>query len=351
MEFFHSLPIWWNFGILGLAGVFVWLGGVKIEGAVQTISKRTSLGTAFGGMLLLALSTSLPEIATTVTGGVLGDAELLTNNLLGGVTMQTAVLAVADMFLRRGALTHFAPSFVILLSGVLLVMLLGAAVTIMVMHETISIAQVGLGTTAIFITHILLSYGTYRSRDNPRWEAVIPEKTERAAEANPKEPKITDENMSLRKAWVVFAMGSLVILLGGSVVMMAAEALTTQTALGASFIGATFVAITTSLPELSTTTTAVRRGHHALAISNILGSNLWCVSLLFVGDLFFRSGPLLTAAPRQAIFNASLGIVMTCVYLWGLLERKDRTIWRFGVDSVVVLVLYVGGLVVLYTMR
>ena len=155
---------------------------------------------------------------------------------------------------------------------------------------------------------------------------------------------------TLHKAWLVFAGGSAAIFVAGWAVMASAEALTKQTGMAASFVGATFVAIATSLPELSTTITAVRRGHNAMAVSNIFGSNLWDVSLLFVGDLFFRSGPLLGAAPKQAMFTASLGLVMTCVYLWGLLERQDRTVWRFGIDSIIVLVLYFGGLAVLYTM-
>jgi cation:H+ antiporter len=51
------------------------------------------------------------------------------------------------------------------------------------------------------------------------------------------------------------------------------------------------------------------------------------------------------------MFTASLGLVMTCVYLWGLLERRDRQFLRMGIDSIIVLALYLGGLVVLYTIK
>lgn len=353
MPAFEAIPLWGNFGIFALAAAAVWLAGVRLEAAVKKISTATKLGTAFGGFVLLAVATSLPEVATTITGGVIGNAALVTNNLLGGVMMQTAILAVADCMLRRGALTSCTPQFSLLLGGVSLVMLIGVALAVMTAGDHFPVAGVGLGTTAIFSVHLILVYLNYRARRDPRWEPILADRDEEstAARSNREDEKESEENsITLRKAWLVFAGGGVVIFVAGWAVMVTAETITKQTGMAASFVGATFVAIATSLPELSTTITAVRRGHNAMAVSNIFGSNLWDVSLLFVGDVFFRAGPLLGAAPRQAMFTGSLGLVMTCVYLWGLLERQDRTVWRAGVDSAIVLVLYFGGLFVLYTM-
>lgn len=337
-----ALPLWVNLAIFAAAAVCVWFAGVRLEAAVQTISEKTGIGSAFGGLVLLGLATSLPELATTITGGTIGNAALVSNNLLGGVMMQTAVLSVADLALRRGALTFFAPKYSLLLGGVSLASLLGVALTVLILGDTISFLGVGLGSTTIFAANMMLIYLNYRSR-KPRWNPAVPHR-------EMKKPKPVTEPRSLRQAWIVFATGSAAIFLAGSVVMLSAETLTKQTGLAASFVGATLVAITTSLPELSTTISAVRRGHNAMAVSNIFGSNLWDVSLLFIGDIFYRQGPLLANAPRQAMFTCALGIVMTCVYLWGLLERRNKTLLRAGIDSIVVLAIYFGGLTMLYRM-
>lgn len=75
------------------------------------------------------------------------------------------------------------------------------------------------------------------------------------------------------------------------------------------------------------------------------------LALFFVADLFYRDGLIFMALPRSAIFLGALGIVVTCLYLWGLLERRDKTVLGMGIDSIAVLVLYLGGLVVLYFIR
>jgi cation:H+ antiporter len=108
------------------------------------------------------------------------------------------------------------------------------------------------------------------------------------------------------------------------------------------------VAVATSLPELSTTTAAVRHSYYATAISNIFGTNMLEVALLFVADIFYRHGPIMEGGGRQAIFMAALGLVLTIIYLRGLLGRKRRTVGRIGIDSALVLVLYLGGVAMLF---
>ena len=129
---------------------------------------------------------------------------------------------------------------------------------------------------------------------------------------------------------------------------LVAAALAEQTGLGDSFVGATLLASSTSLPELSTTLAAVRIGSYAMAVANIFGSNLIMVALILPADLCFTGGAILEHADRAGILSLSVGIVVTAVYLMGLIERRNRTVLRMGVDSLVVLVLYVASLVALY---
>jgi cation:H+ antiporter len=141
-------------------------------------------------------------------------------------------------------------------------------------------------------------------------------------------------------AALVFAAGWLLARLGDSIAQ--------QTGLGGGVVGMLMLAVATSLPEISTTLSAALHGNVTMAISNIFGSCLFDVALLFLTGVL-SAGPVVRDA-RSAVFVAALGVTMTAVYLWGLLEHRQRTILRLGVDSVMVLVLYVVGAVGVVTL-
>jgi cation:H+ antiporter len=146
-------------------------------------------------------------------------------------------------------------------------------------------------------------------------------------------------------------LASLAILASGSVLATTGQALAHQTNLGSSFVGATLLASTTSLPELSTTLGAVRLGAYSMAFANIFGSNAIMVALLFLNDLAFRQGPILETVDRSASFAATMGIVVTVVYLAGLIIRRHRVVLRMGIDSLAVLLLYALTLLGLFALR
>ena len=99
------------------------------------------------------------------------------------------------------------------------------------------------------------------------------------------------------------------MLVAGTVLVATGEAIATQTSLGSSFVGATLIASTTSLPELSTTIGAVRLRAYSMAFANIFGSNAIMVALLFLTDVVHRDGPILELVDRSAAFAATVGIV------------------------------------------
>ncbi len=149
----------------------------------------------------------------------------------------------------------------------------------------------------------------------------------------------------------IFAVAAAVTWLVGTRLAVYADLIAERTGLGKAFIGLVLLAVATSLPELSTTIAAVRLGSYSMAISNIFGSNAIDVSLVFLADTLYRQGPILQAVDRSSMFVALAGIVLTCVYLVGLIERRDRVVLRMGLDSAAVLGLYAGTLVVLYFTR
>jgi cation:H+ antiporter len=131
-----------------------------------------------------------------------------------------------------------------------------------------------------------------------------------------------------------------VLFIAGVTTAEVGSALASQTGLGEGFLGATLLAFSSSLPEMTTTIGAVRLGAYALAVSNIFGTNAFLVALLFVADIFYRQEPILQAVDRSAVFIAAIGILTTTVYLLGMIERHNRAIFGMGVDSLIVLIIY-----------
>lgn len=130
-----------------------------------------------------------------------------------------------------------------------------------------------------------------------------------------------------------------------------AQAVADQSALGSSFIGVTLLAASTSLPELSTTIAAVRLGAYTMAISNIFGSNLIMVLVLFPADIFYRQGEILHQADDTARLALLSGIFVTVIYVIGLLVKKKPRILGMGLDSVLVLTVYLASLYAFYSVR
>ena len=271
----------------------------------------------------------------------------MSGNLFGGVALQVAVLAIVDVVAVRGALTYFTPQPVLLFQGVMLLLLLGVAIAGAVAGDPLAVAGVGLTPvllTAGYVAMVRLSH----SGALPAWRATnVPDDTSPASDQA--QGAIVD--YANARLYTYCGLSAAVIFEAGWVLARTGDVLAEQTGLGASFVGVAFVAASTSLPELSTALGAVRRGNHQMAVSNILGTNCLELALFLPADIVYRGGPLLGALDRSALFAACMGIVVTSIFLLGLLERRDRTVLRMGIDSAAVLVVYFCGLAGLYAMR
>lgn len=328
----------------------IWWAGTRLEHYADVIALRTGLGREFTGMLLLAGATSLPEVATTLTAVLLLDnPTLAVHNLLGSVAFQTVILVVADAAKGRpGALTYFSPEFVLLIEGVGLVVLLQLTLAGITAHEVSTVSSVSLWLVVLVVAYVIMMYLVYRYRGQPRW---TPELADDFPVEEPDEERggvDLEEERPLRRIWTLFGVMSAVVLLGGWLAAETAEVLADRTGLGDAFLGATLLAFATSLPELSTTTAAARNGRYTVAISNIFGSNAFSVSLLLVAELCYPRGSVMGYGDDSLVLVAAIASAMTCMYLWGLMERENRTVLGVGWDSAAVVLTYAGGMVALY---
>jgi cation:H+ antiporter len=353
MLWFEGLPLAGNLALFAAGAVAIWVAGTRLAGYADAIAERTGIGRAWIGALLLGGITSLPEGATTVTASAIGNAPLAVNNLLGGVAMQVALLAVADAIVPGRALAARPRDPAVLLQGVILIVVLALAAGGIVAGE-VAVLGVGAWTAAIAGTAVFGFWLIHADGRRDTWEPVA--FREDGAERVDEKAAGAGAGGGARalpggRLYAYTVAAGAAILLAGYVVSRTGDALAEQTGIGASFVGVLLVAVATSLPEASTTIAAVRMGEYELAFANIFGANILDVSILLLADLVFTGGPVLGEVGAFSALGAVLGIVLTGVYLVAVLQRRRRVVLGMGIGSIVVLLLYLGGMGLLWTLR
>ena len=354
MPDFTALPLWGNLLVFAAAAAVVWVAGVRIARWAGAVAARTGVGDAVLGLVLLGGITSLPEVAVSVTGAVQGAGALAVNNLLGGLAFQVAILAVADLFVGRDALTSVNAEPGVLLQGALDVLLLTVvAVAIAVGDVAVPVLPFGVGAWSLALLPLyavaVLLVGRFRG--HAAWTPAERYGPGGDADADGVPDAYDPDAPALAGLAARIAAASVVILAAGAATTLAGEAIAEQTGLGSSFVGAVLLAGATSLPELSTAIESVRLRRYTMAFADVFGTNLIDVALIFVVDAIVVGPPVLSVLGPFSLVAALLGVLVTMIFVVGLIERRDRVVLRMGVDSVAVVLVYAGGIALLYRLR
>jgi len=332
--------------LFALCATIVWYAGARLAYLVDSLADRYKLAKSLVGLLILSLATSLPEVATTLTAAVQQASDLVLNNLFGGITLQTAILAMSD-FWARGAITNYPRKANHALEATLLVLLLSITLIVVHLGETFVVAGVGLGSVFIALTYAGAIWILRRYDDSTDWVPVdLPDPDPLPFPAPTGLAERGNHALILQSVAACAA-----ILVFGLLLVLCAERIADQSGLGKGFIGVTLLAGATSLPELTTSITAVRIGAYTMAISNIFGSNLIMLVLVFPADVLFRSGPILQNTSQTVSMALSFGIAVTAIYLIGLIVRRKPKWGPIGLDSILVLIVFIGSLLAYYYVR
>lgn len=343
---FTNFPLWINAALFAGSAILVWMAGTRLAGNADDIAIRTGLRRDFLGILLLGGVTSLPELAVAVTATLAKTPALTVNDLLGSAAMNIVILAVADAVVGRGALTSKLASSGVLLQGVLGIILLALIVAAVTAGDVLLLG-VGAWSWLMLVVFAGAIWALARPGADGGWVPVA------AAARRPTgtDPQAPEQPRSLQRLVIGTMAIAAVILVAGFVLARTADALAHQTGLGENFVGVAFLAVATSLPEVSTVLAAVRLRRYEMAMSDVLGTNLFNVIIVVLVDALHFGGPVLVEVGRFAAFSALLAIVLTALFLVGMIRRRDRTLLGLGIDSIAVLASYAGGMMVLYQLR
>ncbi|HEX2256252.1 MAG TPA: sodium:calcium antiporter, partial [Afifellaceae bacterium] len=213
-----------------------------------------------------------------------------------------------------------------------------------VLSGDVPIAGVGLWSAGLFAACVLALQLSSRYGRRHVW-TVVGEAPGADHDDTP-DPKLD----SLRSLILKTAAAGGVILVAGFFLSQSGDAIAEQTGLGSSLVGLVLVGFATSLPELSSIVAALRMHRYEMAVGDIFGTNLFNIALIFVADLAYPGGPVLAEATAFEAVAALIALVMTGIFVLGLLERRDRTILRMGYDSLASIAIYAGGLLLLLSL-
>lgn len=332
-----SLNIW-GFAIAAIVIGFV---GVKMTKIADDLAAKTDLGEAIVGAVLLGGSTSLPGIITSVTTAADGHAELAISNALGGIAAQTAFLGLADIVYTKANLEYAAASATNLSQGTLLLAFLVLPLMAIAAPE-VTLWQIHPVSFVLPVAYILGLRLVSSAKKNPMW---LPKKT---PEILDKPEEKTENDSSLIRLLIPFALCGLTVGIAGYVVAESSIAIVETTNVSESVFGGLFTAVSTSLPELVTSIAAVKQGALTLAIGGIIGGNSFDVLFMAFADLAYRQGSIYHALTQSQSFIIALTILMIAILLLGLLRREKYGIGNIGFESFLILLLYLGGFLLLF---
>src|SRR3546814_288500 len=147
--------------------------------------------------------------------------------------------------------------------------------------------------------------------------------------------------------WVRVALYGAFIFLGGYALSQTGDAIAGQTGITSAVVGFALIGTATSLPELVTVIAALKLRQPEMAFGQILGTNFINLSLLPLGDLIFSGEPVMNVLGAFETVSALLGAILIGIFMVGLLEHRNRTIFKMGVDSAAVIAVFVAGVAML----
>jgi len=315
---------------LALVGALIFLLASRLARQADTIAKETGLGGLWIGSVLLAASTSLPEILTDVNAALLDLPDIGVGDLFGSTLANMLILAALDLiFARRRILHQVAIGHAqVGLLGMLLTVMAGLAIFTRGWGR---IGHIGLETILIAALYLGGMWLLYQS------EIVTPLPVGGSHTRDP------GRSRPLRGAAVGFALATAGLAAVTPLLVLSAEAVSLEARVTETFVGTLLVGLTTSFPEMAATFSAVRLGALDLAVGNVFGSNAFNMVVLLIMDAAYFRDPLLTVVSRDHLLTVLLAVICLTLGLMAILSRTRRRPAPVMIESALIIGVYIAG--------
>lgn len=319
--------------------------GVLLAKSGDRIADVTGLGGLLIGMVLVAAATSLPEIAVAVSAVVSENSpDLAISNLFGSNMANMALLALLDIAWRGKVWQHVGTGHA--RTAAVAIALTAIAVLAVLQPFGIAIGWVGIESIVIVIGFLSLIAWTHRSSTPAVPTGEVSHEQVTAVDAVHQQLSGADVPSrrailhTIRRDLAKFSIAALVILLAAPILVGAADGIGRAAELSESFVGASFLAFSTSLPELATAVAAARIGAFDLAVGSLLGSNAFNMAIIFFVDVAYTEGPILAGVHPVEAFVGVSAILLMALVLAGIVHGARTRAWKLEAGSGMTLVVY-----------
>lgn len=269
-------------------------------GGASELAAKLGIPPLIVGLTVVAMGTSLPEAAVSISAVLKGNADITVGNVLGSNILNILIIlglsaVITPLTVERCTIRYELPFLM--------------AISILLLLQGLD-GVVGLGDGMI----LLLLFGAYLTY---LFASARKKKTPMG-----QEPSATGK----KRGWQILlscAFGLAMTVAGSSLAVDAACAIAGKMGMSERFIGLTIVALGTSLPELVTSVTAARKGNPDIAMGNIVGSNLF--NILFVVGISALLRPVAFAEG----FRLDSAVSAAAALLLILFCRKDKKLKRW----------------------
>ena len=299
--------------VLLLVGfVFLIKGSDFFVDGASSIASLLKIPTIIVGLTIVAFGTSAPEAAVSITSSITGSNAMAVSNVIGSNMFNLLMVIglsalLGELLMEKNTLNKDLPFLV----GITLLF----AAFIMIGWNISNIE----GIILLIILILYIIYLIFTAR--------------KSADAN----VVEKPKLSLPKSIIFIIVGLIGIVLGGDLVVNSASDIAIALGMSETLVGLTIVAIGTSLPELVTSLTALKKGENQLVIGNVIGSNIFNILFVLGASSAISSIPLDSSMLIDVIFMV---IVTVICFIFG--KTQDKFDKREGAILVMLFVVYMA---------
>lgn len=296
--------------VLLLVGFVALIKGADffVEGSAA-VAKKLHVPGVIIGLTIVAMGTSAPELAVSISAGLTGSNEIAISNVIGS--------NIFNLIVVLGVCAVMAP----------------VAVDRSIMKRDFPFSIAITLLLAVFISDMILTGKSVitdtqaRAGGISRWEALIfiilfavyILITVRSAIKNRQTQQEEIEDMSGIKCAVYILGGIAAVVIGGQLVVNSAREIALFCGMSETLVGLTIVAIGTSLPELVTSIVASSKGQNGMAVGNVVGSNIFNILLILGVSSFIHP---ISAGMFSLIDICILLVMNVCVFIFATTGKK-----------------------------
>lgn len=323
-----------------ICAAVILIAGSRLSHYGELIADKGGLSKSLVGLLLLSAIASSSQLATSISSVVLHDLpNLAVSGLMGSCMFNMMVIGLLDLSSRGKPMSNIVHQGHVLTAGFGIVLIGFAAIDMMYnMHlPVVKIINSMDPITIAFIPVYLLAMNLMAKFERTRLaelgeQAVLP----------------GEDCQSWTKLIVSFSIYAILIFSASCYLPTLAENIQAITGWGESFIGSSFIAITTCLPEMAVAVSAARRGSFDMAVASLLGSTLCYMVILAITDFCYLKEPLLRHVSTANGLAALTAMISLGIVIIALTYRAEKKLLFIAGDAVALISVYILANVLLF---